>query len=110
MKTFNSIEELKPYLNEETNTYFFNDDVTFKFDLVVDGNINSFNINARDINARDINARDIIAWNIAAQNISYYAFCIVYKNFVCESVLGRHDDSIHTCIDGGIVRGVKYEK
>ena len=128
MKTFNSIEKLKPYYRKETNTYIFNDDVTFNFDLIVDSNIDArnidaydiealnidaYNIDARNIDAYDIEALNIDAYNIEALNIdayniealniSYYAFCIVYQSFTCESVKGRRDNSIHTCLDGDIV-------
>ena len=119
MKTFYNVEELKPYYHKKTNTYIFaDDDVTFKFNLIADSNIkaldinaenikaldiNAWNINARNIKACNIKAHNISAWNIEAHNISYHAFCITYKNFTCESISGRRDNSIHTCLDGDIV-------
>ena len=123
MKTFNSIEELKPYYNEETNTYVFNDDVAFNFSLIIDSNIEAYdieahnieacdikarNVNARNIDALDIKAcdiksRDIKAWNIAVRDISYYAVCIAYQSFVCESVKGRRRNPIHECLDGDVI-------
>ena len=113
MKTFNSIEELKPYYHKGTNTYVFNDDVTFNFNLIVDsnieaydikaGNIDAYNIEAYNIEAYDIKAGNIDAWNIEALNISYYALCIAYQTFTCESVKGRRHNSSHICLDGDIV-------
>lgn len=89
MLVFNNLEEMEPYLDKKTNTYRFNDDVQFCFDLCVDssidaenidawnidaadinaGNINAENIDAADIDAADINAADINAGNIDAWNI-----------------------------------------
>ena len=138
MKRFNSIKELKPYYHKETNTYIFDDDVTFNFNLIVDSNIEAYditayniiahnidalninadvinagdikalNIDAEDIKAGVINARDIDALNIDAyfidaRNISYFAFCIAYQTFTCESVKGRRHNSSHKCLDGDIV-------
>jgi hypothetical protein len=80
MKQFNNLEEMKPYLNEETETYEFSEngerlDIEITFDLSIDGdiiasNITAKNINAADITARDIDARDIDAYNIKAGDIS----------------------------------------
>lgn len=80
MLEFNNLKEIEPYLDEKSNTYLFDDDVRFFFDLKVNRNIaaqnivardiNAQNINARDINARNINARNINAWNINACNIN----------------------------------------
>ena len=69
MKTFHSIEELKPYYNDKTNTYEFGEngvkiDVEFTFNLDVDSNIK-----AGDIDAINIKAVDIDAWNINAIDI-----------------------------------------
>jgi hypothetical protein len=79
MKQFNNLEEMKPYLNEETETYEFSEngerlDIEITFDLSIDGdiiasNITAKNINAADITARDIDARDIDARDIDASNI-----------------------------------------
>jgi len=74
MKTFHSIEELKPYYNDKTCTYeFVKDgvkmDVEFMFDLHVDSNIIAQNIDARDINAGNIHAGNIDAMNINARDI-----------------------------------------
>jgi len=90
MKTFNSLEEMKPYYNKNTNTYDFYEnglkiDVEFKFNLNVESHITAWNINAlditawninalditaRNIHAGDINARDITAWDITAWDIN----------------------------------------
>lgn len=75
MITINNLEGMKPYYNAETNTYVFDDDVYFKFDLAIQAdisvthNIYGGNINARNINAYDIDARNINAWNIHADDI-----------------------------------------
>ena len=72
--------------------------------------ISARNISARDISALDILAEDISAWdisawniltgNISAKSISYYAFCIAYKNITCEKIEGRRGNSFHKCLDG----------
>lgn len=90
MKTFKNLEEIKPYYNEETNTYEFIEnnrliDVKIDFGLNIECNINAHDIKARDIKAsedikaidikaidirvRDINACDIQAGNIKAKYI-----------------------------------------
>ena len=74
-KIFENLEEIKPYYNEETNTYEFVEnekwlDVELNFDLNVDSNIHARNINACDITAWNINACDINAGNIKAYNIN----------------------------------------
>ena len=90
MKVFNNLEEMKPYYNEETNTYEFIEnnrliDVKIDFGLNIEcnikasdinaGNINAWDINAwaisaKNINAQDIDALNISAWDISAKNIS----------------------------------------
>ena len=75
MKTFYSLEELKPYYNEKTNIYEFVEngrrfDVRFEFRLDVEANITAGVIKAHDINAWDINAWDINACNIDAEGIN----------------------------------------
>ncbi|MEG0485778.1 MAG: hypothetical protein RR576_10065 [Oscillospiraceae bacterium] len=74
MKTFNSLEEIKPYYNEETDTYEFVEDgdlfdVYFEFDLKIRANIKAREIYAQDIKACDINAWDIDARDIKACDI-----------------------------------------
>ena len=113
MKEFNSIEELKPYYVEEMNTYVFEEEVKFNFNLIVSSNIvaeginaldiKAFDIKAWNIKALDIKALDIRALNIEANNIEYYAFCIAYRSLVCESIEGRRHNSIHRCLDNDIV-------
>jgi hypothetical protein len=132
MKTFHSIEELKPHYNDKTNTYEFVEngvkiDVKFTFNLDVDSNIIAGNIDARGIKARDIkawdinagdinagdinasyiNAIDIEAWNIIARNInandiSYYAVCFTYYDISCTSITGRRSNYKHFALDGKI--------
>ena len=79
MKVFNSLEEMNPYYNEETNTYEFIEnnrliDIKIDFDLNMECNIKSRNIKALDIKACNINsgnikACDIEAWDIEAFDI-----------------------------------------
>ena len=74
-KTFNSLEELKKYYNEETNTYIFREgenwfNVDIQFNLKIESNIKACDINAYDINAWDIKARDIKARDIKACDIN----------------------------------------
>ena len=129
MLIFNNLEEMKPYYIEETNTYFFKDDIIIKFHLNVDadinaenidagninvgninaGNINSWDINAgkinavdiiaRDIDADNIDAWDILAGNINARDIKYWGVCIAYRSFRCKSIKGRRTNSTHICLD-----------
>ena len=138
MKVFNNLEEMKPYYNEETNTYEFIEnnrliDIKIDFDLNIECNINADDITARNINAwdikawdikargikaRDIKACDINAWNInsgditacdinaldiKANNISFHAVCFAYKTFVCNTIIGRRENSKHFCLDSEIV-------
>lgn len=77
MKTFNNLEEIKPYYNENTNTYEFIEnqkiiDVEFNFDLNIDRNIKAFNITARNIKASNINAMNITAFDIKACDINAF--------------------------------------
>ena len=69
MKTFNSLEEMKPYYNEDTNTYEFDDNVEFWFDLDVKSHIIAWDINAENISAWNIYARKFKAWHIKAWDI-----------------------------------------
>lgn len=80
MKTFNNLEEMQPYYNENTDTYEFVEnqkrfDVEFNFDLNIDrnikaGNIYADNIHALNIYADNINALNINAWGINAGNLT----------------------------------------
>ena len=70
MKTFKNLEEIKPYYNEETNTYEFIENNRL-IDVKIDFGLNiECNIKASDIKALDINAWDINAWSISAKNIN----------------------------------------
>ena len=77
-------EEMEKYYVKEVNTYVFNDNVEFLFDVEVDSHINAWriyannicawnidacNIDANNIKAYDIDASDIDAHNINAHNI-----------------------------------------
>ena len=113
MKIFNSQAEVDAALNSDGNLVVA-DDVQFKTDVRLDGNIDARNINARNINARNINAWDIDAWDIDAwdidawdidawdinaRNIDYYAACLAYDSFRCRSVKGCRDNALHACLD-----------
>ena len=101
-----------------SDTIVLKEDLTITFNCVIPCNIKAHNINAwhidardinawhidahdidaRNINARHIDARDIDAHNINARDINYYAYCIAQKSFTCESVEGRRENSLHTCL------------
>lgn len=105
MIIINNYEEMKKYYVKETNTYVFNDDVGFNFNLNIEANINAWDINALDINAHsitacDINANDIKAWNINANEIDYYSVCFAYKNIKCKSIKGVRENHKHFVLDG----------
>jgi hypothetical protein len=70
MLVFNSLVQLTPYYHEESNTYVFNYDVEFRFNVDVSAHIHAMNINAKDIKAWNINAFDIDAEDINAYNIN----------------------------------------
>ena len=115
-RKFNSLEEIKKYYDEETNTYVFKENyeyidlVVFNFNLEIQANIKAGNINARDIRAWDINADDIRAWDInaddirawdiEANNIIYYAVCYAYNNIKCNSIKGIRENAKHFVLDG----------
>ena len=63
-------------------------------------NITAWDITAHNITADNITANNITADNITAADISYYAFCISYKNIECTSIKGRRENSFHKCLDG----------
>ena len=44
MKEFNSLEEIKQYYNEETNTYEFKENIVLNFDLNVEADIDAKHI------------------------------------------------------------------
>ena len=112
MITINNLEEMKKYYVEEINTYVFNDNVEFNFDVMVNSDINArditaYDIKALNIKANDIGALDINAWDIEADNISYYAICFAYKNIKCKSISGRRKNHKHFVLDGKLE--VEYE-
>ena len=96
-KTFNSLEELKKYYNEETNTYIFREgenwfNVDIQFNLKIESNIK-----ACDINAYDINAWDIVFW----------AICIATKTLICKSITGARNNAKYLCLDNEpVIKGV----
>ena len=128
MKVFNNLKEMKPYYNEEINTYIFSEnnrliDIKIDFDLNIECNIKArniksldikardiqaFDINASNINSGDINANDINAGNIKANNISFYAVCFARETFVCNSIKGRRENSKYFCLDSDVV--IKSQK
>ena len=102
MITIENKEEMEEYYVKEINTYVFEDDVEFSFNVEVKANIT-----AGDINAFDINAWNINAWNINAYNINYWAVCVAYNNIECKSIKGRRKNSKHFVLDGELVVGGK---
>ena len=122
-------EEMKKYYVEETNTYVFNEDVEFLFDVEVDANIyacdihvhgdikaydinvmditanniNSDTIDASDIRAMDIDACDIKSWSIKARDISYFTVCYAYKDIECNSIKGAFSNSKHFVLKGKLI-------
>lgn len=123
-------EKTNTYIFSENNRLI---DIKIDFDLNIECNINADDINARDINAWDIKAWDINAWNINARgikardinawninagdikacdinaldikanNISFNAVCFAYKTFVCNTIIGRRENSKYFCLDSEIV-------
>ena len=123
-------KEMKKYYNKKINTYVFDDDVEFAFDVNVKShikgrdiyanNINAFNVEANDImagniNVCDINANDIKAYNIdalgiTANDISYFAVCFAYDRICCNYIKGIHPKAKHFVLDGElIIGGKKYD-
>lgn len=99
MLIINSLEKMKPYYNENTNTYNFFDngnpiDVCFDFSIDIDSDINALDINAWDINARDI---------------EFYAICYAYENFKCNTIKGMRKNAKYFCLDNK-VEFIKEEK
>ena len=99
---------MKPYYNEETNTYEFIEngchiDIVIDFELDINSNIRAGDIKARDIKAWDISAEDISAENINANNILYDSVCYARSKFVCNSIKGIRENSKHFCLDSEIV-------
>lgn len=113
MITINSLEEMKPYYNEKTNTYEFDDDVCFEFDLEIPAcisaknidafHINAWNIDAEDIEANNIDAFNINAFNINANDISFFAICFAHKTFICNSIVGERENSKYFCLDSKVI-------
>ncbi len=123
MITINNLKKMKPYYNEKTNTYEFNDTVYFRFNLAIQAHINAYNIDAWNINAHDITAwnidasnitaRDIDAFNIKASNInardidafdiSFYAICSAREAFVCNSITSRRTNSKYFCLSSKVI-------
>ncbi len=113
MKEFNSLEEIKKYYNERTNTYEFVEngkrlDVLFNFNLninanIIAGDIIAWNITAYDIKAWSIDAKNITAMDITANIIKYHIVCYAYKNIICQAIKGSHKNAKHFCLDGEII-------
>ena len=72
MKIFNSVEEMKPYYIENNSIYVINDDVTFNFDLYLDGSIFAYNITAKCFQARNVTAKNVTADNFTAGNVKLH--------------------------------------
>ena len=122
MITINKMEEMQKYYDANSDTYVFDDHVTFKCDISVASHIHALDIEANDIKALEIHARnikamdiianlidalnvqawDINAYNIIAHAISYHAVCFAYKNITCKSIKGRRVNCTHFVLDGEI--------
>ena len=127
MKIFNSLEEIKPFYNKNTNTFEFIEkgewlDIRFNFVVSVKSNIKAMNIKAMGINAWNIKASNIIASNIVAWDIkagdikavnikagdikagdiNFYGVCYAYKNIKCKSIKGRQKNAKYFCLDGEV--------
>lgn len=97
IKEFNSLEEIKEYYDEESNTYVFKEDdeyidlVIFNFDLTVEAKIEALTIKARNIDVKifDIVARDMDTMNINAGDI--YARDIKAKNIDAKNIKKARD-------------------
>ena len=63
-KKFYNLEEIEKYYNEKTNTYSFEENVIFLFDLKITSNIFANNIIAQDIECLNISASNIEAFDI----------------------------------------------
>jgi polyisoprenoid-binding protein YceI len=98
MRVFKNNEELKSLIID--GNIIIHDDISCDFNINDNANINANDINANDIKAFDINAGNINAKDIEARDVSYYAFCVAYKDIECESIKGRRDNSFHKCLDG----------
>ena len=123
MIVINNQEEMKPYYNKETNTYIFSEnnrliDIKIDFDLNIKCNIEARNIeswdiksgdiNAWDINACNIDSGDIKSCNIKSNNIDFNAVCFAYESFVCNTIIGRRENSKYFCLDSEVV--IKSQK
>ena len=120
MKIFNSQAEVDAALNSDGNLVVA-DDVQFKTDVRLDGNIdawsiNAWSINAGNINAGNITARDIVAgnidaWSINAENINARnitardivarnidAWNIVARNITARDIVARNIDYYAACL------------
>ncbi|MFH1979378.1 MAG: hypothetical protein ABII97_03280 [Patescibacteria group bacterium] len=51
---------------------------------------------------RDWEGRNGIMWNFEGRNIIYYAVFISYHSFLCSSVFGQVENSIHKCLNDEI--------
>jgi hypothetical protein len=109
MRVFKDNEELKSLIVD--GNIIIQDNIMCNFNIDVKANIKAWSIKSWDIKANDIDARNIDAWNIdvnasikawniKAGDVSYYAFCVAYKDIECESVKGLRNNSFHKCLDG----------
>lgn len=119
MIEINNQEELKKYYDEKTNTYIFEDDVRFNYDIVTPCNINARNIysdniiaapniNADDIVSRCIEVTDIIAKNIYSLYI--YANNINVHNIVADDIFADDISYYEYCIAFGRLKGKTCKK
>lgn len=73
MITINNKEELKEYYDEGTNTYVFDDDVTFNCNIDIESDIKAEYVKSWNIKVNDIDAHDIETFDMNANDINAIA-------------------------------------
>lgn len=106
--TFNSLEEMKPYYNKDTNTYNFSEkveqQVEINFNLDIESNIEALSIKAKHIKAKNIDvlrgikSKDIIAENITA-GWGIYSWDITAKDIDSHTIRAQNikANNIYSC-------------
>ena len=102
MIIINDETEMEKYLDEATNTYALNDDVTFTENIDTSKNIYAQKIfTSSFLWADNINAWDITAMSIACagklteqEKISYENICCAKEKINCNDINGKYASSI----------------
>lgn len=87
VKEFNSLDEIKKYYDEKTNTYVFKEN-----DVLIDFVNLRFDLDIKS----DIICASVAAWDITAINI--FALDIVASNINAESIVARHINALHIIV------------